>query len=71
MTVIYLFLIAASVFLYTISAIVISQEASVLMVEATGSETVGTLTSIGMGLFLIVGIGFLIVRFVLARFTKL
>ena len=71
MTVIYLFLIAASVFLYTISAIVLSQEASVFMVEATGNETIGTLTSIVTGLVLIVGIGFFIVRFVLSRFTKL
>ncbi|MFM8280420.1 MAG: hypothetical protein ACKN9Y_02350 [Bacteroidota bacterium] len=71
MTVIYLLLIAASVFLYTISAIVLSQEASVLMVEATGNETIGTLTSIVTGLVLIVGIGFFIVRFVLSRFTKL
>jgi len=71
MTVIYLLLIAASVFLYTISAIVLSQEASALVLEASGSELLATLTSIGTGLVLIVGIGFIIVRFVLSRFTKL
>lgn len=71
MTIIYLFLIAVSVFMYTISAIVVSQEVSLLVVEATGNESLGTLTSFGTGLILIVGIGFLIVRFVLSRFTKL
>jgi hypothetical protein len=65
MTIIYLLLIAVSVFMYTISAIVVSQEVSLLVVEATGNESLGT------GLILIVGIGFLIVRFVLSRFTKL
>jgi hypothetical protein len=57
--------------MYTISAIVVSQEISLLVVEATGNESLGTLTSFGTGLILIVGIGFLIVRFVLSRFTKL
>ncbi|MBM4172946.1 MAG: hypothetical protein FJ212_01140 [Ignavibacteria bacterium] len=71
MTIIYLLLIAVSVFMYTITAIVLSQEVSLLVVEATGIESLGTLTSFGTGLILIVGIGFLIVRYVLSRFTKL
>lgn len=71
MTIIYLLLIAISVFLYTISAIVISQEASLLIAESTGSAAMGTLTSVLTGLLLIVGVGYFAVRFVLARFTKL
>jgi hypothetical protein len=71
MTIIYLLLIAITVFLYTISAIVISQEASLFIAESTGSETMGTLTSVLTGLLLIVGVGFIAVRSVLARFTKL
>jgi hypothetical protein len=60
-----------SVFLYTISAIVISQEASLFIAESTGSSAMGTLTSVLTGIILIVGVGYLAVRFVLARFTKL
>ena len=71
MTIIYLLLIAISVFLYTISAIVISQEASLIIAESTGSSAMGTLTSVLTGLLLIVGVGYFAVRFVLARFTKL
>lgn len=71
MTIIYLLLIAISVFIYTISAIVISQEASLFIAESTGSETMGTLTSVLTGILLIVGVGYFAVRFVLARFTKL
>jgi hypothetical protein len=71
MTIIYLLLIAMSVFLYTISAIVISQEASLFIAESTGSSAMGTLTSVLTGIILIVGVGYLAVRFVLARFTKL
>jgi hypothetical protein len=71
MTIIYLLLIAMGVFLYTISAIVISQEASLFSAESTGSATMGTLTSVITGIVLIVGVGYLAVRFVLARFTKL
>lgn len=71
MTIIYLLLTAVVVFLYTISAIVISQEASVFIAESTGSTVMGTLTSLFTGIVLIVGVGFLAVRFVLARFTKL
>ena len=71
MTIIYLLLTAVVVFLYTISAIVISQEASLFIAESTGSTMMGTLTSLFTGLVLIVGVGFLAVRFVLARFTKL
>lgn len=71
MTIIYLLLIAMGVFLYTISAIVISQEASLFIAESTGSTTMGTLTSMITGIVLIVGVGYLAVRFVLARFTKL
>lgn len=59
------------VFLYTISAIVISQEASLFIAESTGNSTMGTLTSVITGIVLIVGVGYLAVRFVLARFTKL
>ena len=71
MTIIYLLLIAMGVFLYTISAIVISQEASMFIAESTGNATMGTLTSVITGIVLIVGVGYLAVRFVLARFTKL
>lgn len=71
MTIFYLLLIAMGVFLYTISAIVISQEASLFIAESTGSATMGTLTSVITGIVLIVGVGYLAVRFVLARFTKL
>ncbi|MEY3689113.1 MAG: hypothetical protein ACKOAK_00400 [Ignavibacteria bacterium] len=71
MTIIYLLLIAISVFLYTISAIVISQEASLFIAESTGNATLGTLTSVCTGIILIVGVGYVAVRFVLARFTKL
>lgn len=71
MTIIYLLLIAMGVFLYTISAIVISQEASLFIAESTGNSTMGTLTSVITGIVLIVGVGYLAVRFVLARFTKL
>ena len=71
MTIIYLLLTAVLVFLYTISAIVISQEASLFIAESTGSTMMGTLTSLFTGIVLIVGVGFLAVRFVLARFTKL
>ena len=71
MTIIYLLLTAVVVFLYTISAIVISQEASLFIAESTGSTVMGTLTSLFTGIVLIVGVGFLAVRFVLARFTKL
>ena len=71
MTIIYLLLIAISVFLYTITAIVISQEASLIIAESTGSSAMGTLTSVLTGLLLIVGVGYFAVRFVLARFTKL
>ncbi len=71
MTIIYLLLTAVVVFLYTISAIVISQEASLFIAESTGSTMMGTLTSLFTGIVLIVGVGFLAVRFVLARFTKL
>ena len=71
MTIIYLLLTAVVVFLYTISAIVISQEASLFIAESTGSTMMGTLTSLFTGIVLSVGVGFLAVRFVLARFTKL
>ena len=71
MTIICLLLIAMGVFLYTLSAIVISQEASLFIAESTGSATRGTLTSVITGIVLIVGVGYLAVRFVLARFTKL
>jgi|GEM_PF-538818 len=71
MTIIYLLLIAISVFLYTISAIVISQEASLYIAETTGNAMLGTLTSVFTGIILIVGVGYAAVRFVLARFTKL
>ena len=71
MTIIYLLLTAVVVFLYTISAIVISQEASLFIAESTGSTMMGTLTSLFTGIVLIVGVGFLAVRFVLARVTKL
>ena len=71
MTIIYLLLTAVVVFLYTISAIVISQEASLFIAESTGSTMMGTLTSLFTGIVLIVGVGFLAVRFVIARFTKL
>lgn len=60
-----------AVFLYTISAIVISQEASLFIAESTGSAMMGTLTSMITGIVLIVGVGYFAVRFVLARFTKL
>lgn len=71
MTIIYLLLTAMAVFLYTISAIVISQEASLFIAESTGSAMMGTLTSMITGIVLIVGVGYFAVRFVLARFTKL
>ena len=71
MTVIYLLLIAISVFMYTITSIVLSQELSAYISEITESPGLGTLSAFMTGLILIVGAGIIAVKILKNRFTRL